>query len=208
MFKREWFRLVARVPSRATKAVRYWDKAASEGAGDYSAGVLIVSFDQRWYITHVIRGRWSVHQRNEIMRRTAENDSVRYTNLLTVIEQEPGSGGKESAEHSRRLLAGFHVKIDKVTGAKDIRAQPLADQCEGGSVFLVQGDWNTRFVEELSVFPAGDHDDQVDAAAGAFRHSYQTYQYEPPSFLGVRPDPQRHGVLLDSGSRHHGWSFN
>ena len=197
MFKREWFKNVARVPSRATQAVRYWDKAASEGAGDYSAGVLIVSFDQLWYVTDVIRGRWSVHQRNQIMRRTAENDSVRYSNLTTVIEQEPGSGGKESAEHSRRMLAGFHVKIDKVTGAKEVRAQPLADQCEGGNVLLVQGDWNTRFVEELCVFPAGDHDDQVDAAAGAFQHSIRVPPFEAASSIGLVRDPRRFGILLD-----------
>jgi predicted phage terminase large subunit-like protein len=199
MFKREWFRVVARVPPRAIKAVRYWDKAASENAGDYSAGVLMVQSDAAWYVADVIRGRWSVHQRNQIMRRTAENDAVRFQDLTTVIEQEPGSGGKESAEYSRRLLAGYHVKIDKVTGAKDIRAQPLADQCEGGNVFVVQADWNMRFIEELCVFPAGDHDDQVDAAAGAFQHCRRTPAFEAPSWLGVRPDPQRFGVLIDLG---------
>jgi predicted phage terminase large subunit-like protein len=167
-------KLVPRVPPRATQAVRYWDKAASEGAGDYSAGVLIVPFEGVWYIADVIRGRWSPRQRNQIMRTTTENDSVRFAELTTVIEQEPGSGGKESAEYSRRLLAGYHVQIDKVTGAKDIRAQPLADQCEGGNVFVVKADWNMRFIEELCVFPAGDHDDQLDAAAGAFQHSCRT----------------------------------
>jgi predicted phage terminase large subunit-like protein len=206
MFKREWFRVVARVPPRAIKAVRYWDKAASENAGDYSAGVQMVQSDAAWYVADVIRGRWSVHQRNQIMRRTAENDAVRFQDLTTVIEQEPGSGGKESAEHSRRLLAGYHVKIDKVTGAKDIRAQPLADQCEGGNVFVVKADWNMRFIEELCVFPAGDYDDQVDAAAGAFTHSCRTFRFEPPTSIGLVSDPRRFGLQFDpnagGGYRH------
>jgi predicted phage terminase large subunit-like protein len=34
-------------------------------------------------------------------------------------------------------------------------------------VVLVRGKWNEPFIDELCNFPAG-HDDQVDAASGAF----------------------------------------
>ena len=40
------------------------------------------------------------------------------------VEQEPGSGGKESAESTIRNLRGFKVYADKVTGSKEIRAEP------------------------------------------------------------------------------------
>src|SRR5262249_54420238 len=39
------------------------------------------------------------------------------------VEQEPGSGGKESAEATIRNLAGFRVFADKVTGSKEVRAE-------------------------------------------------------------------------------------
>lgn len=45
---------------------------------------------------------------------------------------------------------------------------PLAAQCEAGNVRLVKGAWNRDFIEELCSFPMGAHDDQCDAAAGAF----------------------------------------
>jgi len=35
-------------------------------------------------------------------------------------------------------------------------------------VFMVKGDWNEDFLDELASFPNASHDDQVDAAAGAF----------------------------------------
>jgi hypothetical protein len=42
------------------------------------------------------------------------------TSYEVVIEQEPGSGGKESAENTIRMLAGMKVTADKVTGSGGI----------------------------------------------------------------------------------------
>jgi hypothetical protein len=56
-----------------------------------------------------------------------------------VIEQEPGSGGKESAEATLRNLAGFSVVLDRVTGSKEIRAEPFTAHVQAGNVWLVAG---------------------------------------------------------------------
>jgi predicted phage terminase large subunit-like protein len=60
------------------------------------------------------------------------------------------------------------VSADPETGKKEVRAAPFASQAEAGNVVLVAGPWNEAFLSEVEVFPAGRHDDQVDAAAGAF----------------------------------------
>jgi phage terminase large subunit-like protein len=58
------------------------------------------------------------------MRQTAEMDFAKFGGLVTVMmEQEPGSGGKESAEASIRNLAGFIVKAKVSTGDKSGRAE-------------------------------------------------------------------------------------
>lgn len=165
MFKREWLKIVEAAPAEG-RSVRYWDKAGSANAGDYSAGVkLLRSTDNLYYITDVVRGQWSSGQRNAIVEQTAALDGERVT---IWVEQEPGSGGKESAEDSIRLLAGYSVHREPVTGEKWVRAMPLAAQCEAGNVKLVRGAWNGPFIEELTGFDTGTHDDQVDAASGAF----------------------------------------
>jgi predicted phage terminase large subunit-like protein len=99
------------------------------------------------------------------MRQTAALDGPE---VAIWVEQEPGSGGKESAEISVRELAGFAVHIERVTGDKQTRALPFAAQCEAGNVRLVRGPWLAAFIDELTSFPAGKRDDQVDAASGAF----------------------------------------
>jgi hypothetical protein len=50
-----------------------------------------------------------------------------FCNILSVyVEQEPGSGGKESAEATVRMLKGHRAYCDRVTGSKETRAEPFA----------------------------------------------------------------------------------
>ena len=84
------------------------------------------------------------------------------------VEQEPGSGGKESAEATIRNLIGFRCFADRVTGNKVIRAEPFAAQVQGGNVRLVAGNWHYAYLDELESFPNGKFKDQVDASSGAF----------------------------------------
>jgi predicted phage terminase large subunit-like protein len=154
------------------KSVRYWDKAGTESVeAAFTAGVLMHRMtDGRFIISDVVRGQWSALDRERILKQTAESDRKLLRNGAYEIgvEQEPGSGGKESAEHTIRNLAGFRVFADKVTGSKEARADPFAAQVQGGNVYLVAGQWNSAFLEELESFPSGKRKDQVDAAAGAF----------------------------------------
>ena len=45
---------------------------------------------------------------------------------------------------------------------------PLSSAAQAGNVKLVRGVWNTDFLDEIDAFPESVHDDQVDAASGAF----------------------------------------
>lgn len=167
--KRPWFPIVGACPAVARR-VRYWDKAGTEGGGAYTAGVLMALTDDRMtYIEDVVHGQWSAGQRETTIRQTAELDAKRYANAVQIwVEQEPGSGGKESAESTVRGLAGYPVHADKVTGEKDVRLEPFAAQAEAGNVKLVRGSWNGPYIEELCAVPNGRYRDQVDATAGAF----------------------------------------
>jgi predicted phage terminase large subunit-like protein len=136
-------------------AVRYWDKAGSENdRAAYTAGVLMLKLrDNRFVIAHVARGRWGALQREQRIRRHAELDYSSYKNYSVVVEQVPGSGGKESAENTLRNLAGFSAHADKVTGSKEVRAEPFAAQVQAGNVFLIAGEWVQPFLDECESWP-------------------------------------------------------
>jgi predicted phage terminase large subunit-like protein len=160
-------------------AVRYWDKGASDTEyAAYTAGVLMHKMkDRTFVIDHVVRGRWNSLEREEQIRTYAQADKILCKTYFVVIEQEPGSGGKESAENTIRNLAGFHVYADRVTGSKEARAQPFVKQVQAGTVFLRAGPWVQAFLDECETWPNGKYDDQVDAAAGAFNRLIKPYLF-------------------------------
>lgn len=166
MFMVERFKIVETLPGNITKSVRYWDKAATEDAGCKTAGVKMhKSRDNLYYIDDSVTGQWSAGKREARIKQNAEIDGV---GTKVWVEQEGGSGGKESAESTVKNLAGFVIKADKVTGSKEVRAHPYSIQVEAGNVHLVNGPWVKDFIHEHEFFPRGMFKDQVDAAAGAF----------------------------------------
>jgi predicted phage terminase large subunit-like protein len=84
------------------------------------------------------------------------------------VEQEPGSGGMESAQNTARRLAGYRVTLDRPSGDKVARLEPFADQVNSGNVIMVAAQWNAAYIDELTFFPDSTYRDQADATSGAF----------------------------------------
>lgn len=160
------------------KRVRYWDKAGTRYAElkegkPFTAGVRMAkSIDMQgkaWYIIeHVERGQWTADYRERRILTAAHRDGVK---CVIGYEQEPGSGGKESADNTTNLLAGFNAHADHVTGDKLTRALPFAAMTERGFVILMDGEWNDDYIREHHNY--GEENklaiDQVDASSGAFK---------------------------------------
>lgn len=189
MFKREWFEIVDAIPAQAIRRARAWDKAGTEEGGKYTAGVRVSLHAGIAYVEHVRRGQWSAATREPIIKQTAQLDAQECggpTAVHVLLEQEPGSGGKESAEYTTRNLTGYIVKARPATGDKFVRAGPLAAAAQAGNVKLLHGPWNAAFLDELEVAgPGARYLDQMDAAAAAF--SYVALEWSETSVPVVSP---------------------
>lgn len=171
MFRREWFEIVSGLPEAAERRlVRYWDKAGSRSReAAYTAGALLAVVDGTYYVVDCIVGKWEAGERERIIRQTAAADDARYgSDVETGVEQEPGSGGLESADNTVRGLAGYRAFKDRPTGDKTLRAEPLAAQAAIRNVKLVAGAWNGDYIDYLTAFPNGPVKDPIDASSGAF----------------------------------------
>lgn len=168
MFKLHQLPIVPAAPALARR-VRYWDLGGSDSKkADYSVGCLMSKTPEGlFYIEDVERGQWSPKERNEHIRATADADKKEFGNIATWIEKVPGLA-VEVIDNIVRELAGFTVHTEMAKNDKVTRADPLASQCEANNVKVVAGPWNAAFRSELTAFPNGKNDDQVDAASGAF----------------------------------------
>ncbi len=165
LFPVDRFQIVEHKPNDIDASVRYWDKAGTADGGAYTAGVLMHRLDDgRYCVSDVKRKQLSALDRERMIMQTAEIDGK---DVRVMVEQEPGSGGKESAEATIRMLAGWRVEADRPVGDKVTRAEPYAAQVQGSNVLLCRGEWNMPFIREHQSFPHG-YKDQVDAAAAAF----------------------------------------
>jgi predicted phage terminase large subunit-like protein len=168
MFKVEHFQMTSEIFPKDfyIRSVRYWDKAGSANKGAYTVGVKISLLKNKLFIIDdVKRGQWSSEKRESIIRQTAEVDGRK---CWVVVEQEPGSGGKESAENTIKNLAGFLAEADKPSGDKAERADPLSVQVNNGTILMRIADWNKEFKDEFELFPNSVYKDQVDATSGGF----------------------------------------
>lgn len=173
-FKRAWFKVIQsdRVP-RLIKVVRSWDLAATAAGEngnndpDWLAGCRMGVDDTGvYYIFHMARERLSPDGVERVIRQTAASDG----RMVAVrIEQEGAASGKIVKYHYTHLLDGYDCRFVTVPkSSKLMRSGPFNAACERGDVRLVEGPWISDFMEELAVFPNGSHDDQVDAAVGAY----------------------------------------
>lgn len=157
--------------SPADEVVRAWDFAASARIGtsrpDYTVGVKM----QRdhlgyWTVLDVVRfqGEPQEVERQLVATARADGPGVRHS-----LPQDPASAGKSIVAHYIRLLAGYNARTDLERGDKSMRAMPFATQVNEGNVTMVKAKWNDAYLDEMSLFPGGRNDDQVDASSRAFR---------------------------------------
>lgn len=80
----------------------------------------------------------------------------------SIIEVEPKASGKSLVQTLKRntklnIKEGVNPTKDKVARVKDV--SPII---ESGRVKLIKGNWNDKFLDEVTMFPNAEHDEFVD----------------------------------------------
>ena len=169
-FHRAWLPVRAVRPAGAPVArCRFWDLASTKQVPgkdpDWTVGALVSRWPDGFYsVDDVVRLRDTPGVVDKTILAVTQQDG---RGVRVRIEQQIGTGGVFQASAYTKLLAGFDYAPVKPTGEKASRWRPLSVQADGGNVWLAEGAWNDKFVRELCDLP-GRHDDQADAAAGAF----------------------------------------
>lgn len=171
-YRRAWFKTITRdrVPE-LVREVRCWDLAATAESEaedpDWLAGVKIGrGTDGKYYVLHVYRDRLTPEGVGKTLKSFGETDG---RDVAIRVEQEGAASGKIVKYHYERMMDGWDCRFTGIPRhSKLTRSGPFNAACERGDVILVKGDWNDAFLDELQAFPHGKHDDQQDAAVGAY----------------------------------------
>lgn len=167
LFDPTWFEIVDHIPAGGKEA-RAWDLAATEkktqkADPDWTVGLKGKrAGDGCFYITAMWRDRQGPGVVANAIKNSASQDGH---GCHVRLPQDPGQAGKTQAAFHMRMLAGYPLTIEPVSGDKIQRAGPAAVQAKNGLIKLARGPWNKAFLDEVGTFPMAKHDDIVDALA-------------------------------------------
>lgn len=194
IFDKEWFTKIKEIPNNLKRgiAVRFWDMAAtaketSSKAGElkkafYTANMKMVKIGGDYYITDV---RWQRIKGGNIetwIKEVAEEDG---SEVRIRWELEGGSAAKIVAESFRgELLAqdgNYDVRAIKPQGDKVTRAIKVASCASRGEIYVVEGEWNTQFLNAVQDFDGSRKpliNDIVDCLSGCFNELEKAVDYD------------------------------
>lgn len=172
IFKLEWWQRYDEIPEFSSIMLSA-DTAFKVGsANDYSVVTVWGVAKNGYYLLHVWRARAEFPQ----LKRQLESMAAQW-NPNAVLVEDKASGQsliQELRQNTRLAIRPVKVDSDKVT-----RAHAVSPLVEAGRVYLPKAaPWLAEFLDELSTFPSGAHDDIVDSTTQALNYlriSNQTY---------------------------------
>ena len=98
----------------------------------------------------------------ELVRWIPEYEKAHGDTKSATIRIEPKANGISVVDQLQDQTDLNVVKTPSPVDSKEVRAQANSAKIECGRVFLVEGEWNENYLEQVTKFPAVAHDEWVD----------------------------------------------
>jgi len=175
IFKDEWLQrtwLPKDLPARFDAVIMSWDLSFKGGdASDFVVGQLVGRNGGDYYLLDQLRGRWSFTETVAQVKELAERARVRFPRVAPRILIEDKANGPAVIDALKHEVPGI-IPVEP-DGSKEARAHAVTALFEAGNVLLPDrslAPWIDEYRLELTRFPSGAHDDQVDATTQALRY--------------------------------------
>lgn len=167
IFRGEWFRYFDELPSGLEERTQSWDMSFKDKQdNDYVVGLVAGRRGSDVYLIDRVKGQWAFSEscrQVEALRR-------KYPESRTILIEDAANGPAIIDVLRHRVSGIIAVQPE---GGKLARAQAAQPWVEAGNVYLPnprpygrlipERAWVEDFVYQLTVFPNGAHDDDVDA---------------------------------------------
>ena len=157
------------LPKTFDKMVMSWDMTFKDSSGsDFVVGQVWGKSGANSYLLDQVRERMGFSATKEAFKAQAEKWPEARRKLI-----EDKANGPAVIDSLKATISGI-IPVEP-DGSKVARAHAMAAEWEAGNIYLPHPDicpWSQEFVDEVTTFPAGAHDDQVDAMTQAIRDLY------------------------------------
>ena len=159
MIHRDWFRIDRFRKDEAIVNFIIDPAYTANQKNDPSALLAYTYTENKWQIVDCVNVRKEFPELVKFIPEWVQKNG--YTNKSRIYV-EPKASGKSIVQTLVRET-GLNVKEDKPpTKDKVARVSDISASLESGRVSLLNGDWNSEFLDQLTRFPSAKHDDMVD----------------------------------------------
>lgn len=166
IFKREWWRYFKEAPE-FKQIVQSWDTGFKKDThNDFSVCTTWGVSDTGFYLLD----RWKEKVEYPQLKRTAKNMDAKWKPRAVLVEDK--ASGQSLIQE---LMQETTIPVKKIpVGKYDdkiSRAYAVTPTIEAGRVYLPESaPWLADFLDEMAVFPNGEHDDTVDSVTQALNY--------------------------------------
>lgn len=159
LLRTEWFQYYTELPQIDTYYT-CWDFALKSGENnDYTVGLLMGKSGTSFYVIDIKREKADTPRQLNMVRE--------YDNAYPHISRHlcEGGNGDPIVSMLKREIGNFEILLPRTYGgSKENRVRATIPLFLESKVFLpMQAEWLGDFVQELTAFPRGKHDDQLDS---------------------------------------------
>ncbi|MET4805590.1 phage terminase large subunit [Limibacillus sp. MBR-115] len=173
LVKRAWLQHYAPkdLPKRFDRIIQCWDTASKVSElNDYSVCLTIGVANNSWYLLDVYRAKLEFPDLKKEAKRLYDQWRPQ-----DVLIEDHNSGTQLAQELLRDGV--YAVLPINLTGDKVMRLGSVTVPIENGTFRLpTRAPWLEAYIHELTIFPGGRHDDQVDATSLAL---WRLSQHQP-----------------------------
>jgi predicted phage terminase large subunit-like protein len=170
IFKRDWWQFY-RPPAVGPfiRIIQSWDTGFKTGQeNDFSAGTTWGVSENAFFLLHLCRVKAEFPELKGMMTSLAEE---RNPDVILIEDRASGQSLIQELRSSTRLP----IRPVKPDNDKQSRAHAISPAIKAGKVFLPEGaPWLQDFLDEMSNFPNGLHDDIVDSTTQALNYLRQS----------------------------------
>lgn len=165
IFKRDWWQYYKQLPAKFKRVIQSWDTGFKTGQeNDPSCCITFGETENAYYLID----RWIGRVAFPDLKRVAIQQYDKHRPSVVLVEDK-ASGQSLIQELKQSTKIPIHpVKVDR---DKVSRANAITPLCESGRVFLPENaPWVAEYIDQMSVFPAGAHDEDPDVTSQALNY--------------------------------------
>lgn len=167
IIKKDWFRKISYssyISIRGNSEVHFfidtaYDEKKKKTDNDPSGIIATCKIQNNLYVVH---GQKVYKEFPDLIKFIPDYTKTHGYNSRSTIRIEPKANGKSVVHQLKKETSLNVVETPSPTDSKATRLKAKSPKVECGRVFIVEGEWNEEFIDEISGFPTALHDEYVD----------------------------------------------